>query len=157
MQPAFIRLIDNLRKQLDQSTWRGTYEELPLWSDGVSDEVRTQVMDLRARLKTASLDEAQQIEQTLADLPSPYPSYHLHLKKDDRQVSVDLWDVCYQICFRDYDVASGTSRSRGFGQPPSQSVEVDATLLDATGDIDWDRLDDKARKLVEQIFAALPS
>ena len=28
MQPAFIRVIDNLRKQLEQSSWKGTYQEI---------------------------------------------------------------------------------------------------------------------------------
>lgn len=27
MQPALIRVIDNIRKQLDQSDWRGSYQE----------------------------------------------------------------------------------------------------------------------------------
>ncbi|MEC4807332.1 MAG: hypothetical protein SAJ12_21095 [Jaaginema sp. PMC 1079.18] len=27
MQPIFIRLVDNIRKKLEDSTWKGTYEE----------------------------------------------------------------------------------------------------------------------------------
>jgi len=28
MQPAFIRVLDNLRKQLENSLWKGTYTEI---------------------------------------------------------------------------------------------------------------------------------
>jgi hypothetical protein len=158
MQPAFIRLIDNLRKQLEQSSWRGDYEEMPLWSEGTSDEVKAQVMQLRSTLAQATSREAiDQIEQALADLPEPFPGYFLRLSRADRQVTIDLWELCYQICFRDYDVSTGTSRSRGFGQPQSDRVEVDTSLLDETGEVDWNRLDAKTRKLVDQIFANLPA
>lgn len=158
MQPAFIRLIDNLRKQLEQSSWRGDYEETPLWSEGTSDEVKAQVMQLRSELaKSTSKETIAQIEQALADLPEPFPGYFLRLSQADRQVTIDLWELCYQICFRDYDVRTGTSRPRGFGQAQGDRVEVDTSLLNETGEVDWSRLDDKTRKLVDQIFANLPA
>jgi len=36
MQPTFIRIIDNIRNQLDESAWKGTYEDADLasWDDG---------------------------------------------------------------------------------------------------------------------------
>jgi len=36
MQPTFIRIIDNIRNQLDESAWKGTYEMywLASWDDG---------------------------------------------------------------------------------------------------------------------------
>ena len=158
MQPTFIRLIDNLRKQLDESSWRGTYEDVPIWEAGVSEDVKVKVLQLRADLNNAATREAAaEIEQALADLPAPHSGYLLHLNRGDRQVTVDLWELCYQICFRDYDVVTGTSRSRGFGQPPSESVEVDTSLLDSLGEVDWTRLDEKARRVVEQVFANLPT
>ncbi|HEY9888462.1 MAG TPA: hypothetical protein V6D02_08690, partial [Candidatus Obscuribacterales bacterium] len=33
MQPALIRIIDNLRKQLEASDWVGAYHETQLWPD----------------------------------------------------------------------------------------------------------------------------
>ena len=162
MQPIFIRLIDNLRKQLDETpTWRGTYEDVPLWPEGVSEEVKVQVLELRSRLANVPPEEIAAIESALADLPAPHPGYWLCLTRQDQQskidpIKIDLWELCYQICFRDYDVATGTSRSRGFGQPQSQGVEVDRTLLDEFGNVDWNRLDDKTQRLVGQIFAGLP-
>lgn len=154
MQPAFIRLIDNVRKQLDESTWTGSYEEIPVWSEGTSDAEKAQVVQLQERLKTAPAEEADEIERSLAQLPTPYPGYHLTLKQHDRQVSVDLWQLCYQICFQNYDADSGTAHASG--QTETLPVEVDTSLFDETGEVDWNRLDEKTQQIVERIFAALP-
>lgn len=164
MQPAFIRLIANIGKQLEQSTWKGQYEDVLVWSEGIDDATKARVIQLRNELEQASNGSSElntarieEIESALATLPAPYPGYQLCLTQGTHQVCVDLWELCYRICFRDYDVESGTSRNRGFGQPPSQSVEVDKTLFDETGEVDWDRLDDKTKGLVDQIFDNLPN
>lgn len=157
MQPAFIRLLDNLRKQLEHSTWKGDYEEIPLWGEGVSQEVQAEVAKLRSQLAQAiSATEVNTLEQALADLPAPFPGYLLHLSQEERRVTLDIWELCYQICFRDYDVDTGTSRPRGFGQAQGESAEVDLTLFDGIGEVDWNRLEDKTRRLVEQLFGRLP-
>ena len=162
MQPAFIRLIDNLRKQLDSATaWRGAYEDVPIWPEGVSEDVKVRVLELQTQLKMATLMEAAAIESALSDLPAPNPGYWLCLTPiDPRQtahpIRIELWEICYRICFRDYDPVTGTSRSRGFGQSQSRGVEVDRSLFDEVGEVDWNRLDDKTQKLVAQIFADLP-
>ncbi|PSB23975.1 hypothetical protein [Stenomitos frigidus] len=155
MQPAFIRLIDNLRKQLEQSTWQGTYEEVPVWAEAVSVEVQSRVAQLQGALKTASADEAIVIEAALAQLPSSYPGYHLHLQQQEHRVTVDLWSLCYQICFQNYDAASGTSHALGESSS-EQGVKIDGDLFDDAGAIDWHRLDHKTQQLVEQTFANLP-
>ncbi|UBF26811.1 hypothetical protein K9N68_02105 [Kovacikia minuta CCNUW1] len=155
MQPAFIRLIDNIRKQLEESVWTGTYEDIEVWAEGISDETKFRVKQLQAELENAPPDQAPEIEAALAHLPAPYPGYQLRLEHQGHQVTFEVWSLCYQICFQDYDTASGTSQS--FSQAESQGVTVDPKLLDATGDIDWDYLDQKTRQLVEQIFATLPS
>lgn len=163
MQPAFIRLIANLGKRLDESTWQGKYEDVLVWAEGIDPATKAQVLQLRDELTLLetqtdphSVARSAEIEQALAALPAPFPGYNLWLTKADQQKCVDIWEVCYRICFRDYDAESGTSRSRGFGHPPSNSVEVDTTLFDETGEVDWDRLDAKTRKVVGQIFEALP-
>lgn len=143
MQPAFIRVIDNLRKHLEQSSWKGNYRDAPVWADGTSEDVKAIVTQLQEQLKTASPEQAAQIQQTLSDLPSPYPGYELCLQQGDQRVNVDLWELCYKVCFRTVED----------GQP----VEVDASLIDETGDVDWNRLDDKTKQLVEQVFENLPA
>lgn len=108
MQPAFLRVIDNIRKQLEQSVWKGTYEEVQY----------------------------------------PYPGYLLCLQHRDYQMSVNLWDLCYQVCFLDYKPTHS--------EWESQEVDIDTSLIDETGDVDWERLEVKTRAIVEQVFTDLP-
>jgi len=107
MQPAFIRVVDNIRKQLDLSNWKGRYEEFD----------------------------------------APYPGYELHLSLGKQSIAVDLWELCYQICFQNYQP---THSDRAI------SVEIDTDLIDEDGEVDWQKLDEKTRRLVEDIFATLP-
>ncbi len=145
MQPAFIRLIDNIRKQLDLSSWKGTYREFPIWPDGTSEETKATVTELQKQLTQTSGEEAREIEQVLEHLPKSYPGYQLLLQKAEQEVTVDLWDLCYQICFVGIELSQG-----------DQPVQIDTSLIDDIGEVDWNRLEAKTKRLVEQVFASLP-
>lgn len=112
MQPAYIRLIDNLGKQLQASDWQGTYREVQ----------------------------------------EPYPSYQLLLVRGEQEHAavVNIWDLCFQICFSNYHPLQGAASGE------SQEVAIDTSLLDATGEVDWQRLERKTQALVAKIFANLP-
>ena len=58
---------------------------------------------------------------------------------------IDLWDLCYQVCFVNYAAdAAG-------------AVTIDTQLLEEdSSDVDWNRLEEKTRGLIEGIFAGLP-
>ncbi|CAD5933104.1 hypothetical protein PCC9214_01418 [Planktothrix tepida] len=108
MQPAFIRLLDNIRKQLDESIWTGTYQEIQ----------------------------------------DPFPGYRLDLEHNGQKVSIDIWELCYQICFQNYRPTHAAQESL--------EVEIDTTLIDQeTGDVDWQKLEDKTRQIIEDLFARL--
>lgn len=109
MQPALIRVLDNLRKHLEVSSWKGTYEEVQ----------------------------------------TPFPGYVLCLTQGESQLRFDVWEMCFQICFLDYTPTHSSSESR--------EVEIDSSLLDEEGEVDWNRLDDKAKQVVKDIFSNLPS
>lgn len=150
MQPVFIRVIANLGKQLEQSPWKGTYRDVLIWPDEVSEETRAVVTQLRQQLETAPTpEEADAIRDRLTKLPTPMPGYELCLEYQGRQVTIDLWQLCYQICFRNYS-AILNAMDRNF------TAEIDTSLIDETGDVDWLRLDEKAKQLIDQIFASLP-
>ncbi|MBV8883718.1 MAG: hypothetical protein JO235_06915, partial [Chroococcidiopsidaceae cyanobacterium CP_BM_RX_35] len=51
MQPAFIRIIDHIRKHLDQSTWKGTYQDVLIWPDRTTDETKAMVNQLLQRME----------------------------------------------------------------------------------------------------------
>ncbi len=108
MQPCLIRLLDNIRKYLEASSWEGTYE----------------------------------------NVQTPIPGYVLCLKMGGNQLTFDLWELCYQICFIDYKPTHADAET--------QEVEIDTSLIDETGDVDWNKLEVKAKKLVEDLLANLP-
>lgn len=143
MQPTFIRVIDNLRKLLDNSSWKGTYHDVLIWAAGTSEETKAIVTQLVQELETATPEQAEQIRETLAKLPTPHPGYHLCLQRQEQRVNVDLWELCYQVCFVDYNLNDDT-------------VDIDTSLLDETGDVEWNLLDKKAKRVVEGMFASLP-
>ena len=143
MQPTFIRVVDNLRKLLDNSSWKGTYHDVLTWAAGTSEETKAIVTQMVQELETATPEDAEQIRETLAKLPTPHPGYHLCLQRQEQQVNVDLWELCYQVCFVDYTLSD-------------DAVDIDTSLLDETGDVEWNLLDKKAKKVVEAVFASLP-
>ncbi|QLE58730.1 hypothetical protein [Nostoc sp. TCL26-01] len=144
MQPAFIRVIDNIRKQLDESPWKGTYQDVLIWPPSTTDETKALVTQLLQDMESAIPEQADEIRATLARLPMPHPGYHLCLQRQDQNVSIDLWELCYQVCFANYS-------------PESEVVDVDTSLIDEVGEVDWQRLEDKTKELVEQVFVSLPS
>jgi hypothetical protein len=150
MQPVFIRVIDNLRKELERSPWKGQYRDAPVWTEDVPAELKTRIIQLQQELKTASPDRQSEIEGALAHLPQPHTGYELCLQHHDHEIVLDLWQLCYQICFRNYNPILNIGRE--------PTVEIDTSLIDEeTGDVDWNRIDDKAHQLIAQIFASLPS
>lgn len=114
MQPAFIRLVDNLGKQLEGSDWQGTYTEVQ----------------------------------------EPYPGYQLLLARGALSTVVDIWDLCFQICFSNYYPLREAGRNGS--KEIAQEVVIDTSLLDETGEVDWQQLETKTQALVRQIFANLP-
>ncbi|MEG4446347.1 hypothetical protein QUB47_30970 [Microcoleus sp. AT9_B5] len=108
MQPAMIRVLDNIRKQLEESVWTGTYQEVQI----------------------------------------PIPGYQLLLELQGEQRCLDIWELCYRVCFVNYQPAHSHIES--------QEVVIDTSLIDnETGDVDWNRLDAKASQLIQEIFANL--
>ena len=144
MQPTFIRVVDNVRKLLDNSSWKGTYHDVLTWAADTSEETKAIVTQMVQELETATPEQAVQIRETLAKLPTPHPGYHLCLQRQEQQVNVDLWELCYQVCFVEYTLSDDT-------------VDIDTSLIDESGDVEWNLLDNKAKRVVEEMFAKLPS
>ena len=143
MQPALIRVIDNIRKQLETSGWRGTYHETQMWPPQTSEADMHQVKTLQARLTQASAEEIPTLKAALAELPAPFPGYELSLDKGNQQRLVDIWELCCCVCFQQFPTGD-------------QPVQVDTDLWDGeVGDVDWLKLDMKAKDLVEKVFASV--
>ena len=109
MQPALIRIVDQVGKQVEETNWKATYK----------------------------------------DVQDPIPGYELCLEGNGTSVCVDVWELCFQVCFRDYTPTHA--------ELESLEVDIDTTLIDETGDVDWQSIDTKAQRLVAQVFASLPA
>ena len=154
MQPALIRAIDNIRRALEESDWEGQYEEEWQWPEETTEEMKARIKLLEQQLKEAEkvgdMPRVDEIQGALDALPQPQPLYTFHLQKGDRRAMIDLWQVCYRICFKDY--AARAALSTG----DRVAVDVDTTLLGDDGDVDWQRLDQKAKEEVDAFFERLP-
>lgn len=117
LQPIMIRVIDNLRKQLEDSSWQGEYEEIQV----------------------------------------PYPGHQLHLTRNDRSFVLDIWHLCYQVCFMDYPMATDEQSETGDRDyAMDYPVDIDTNLLDDRGEIDWQQLEIKTQTLISTVFNRLP-
>lgn len=143
MQPAFIRVVDNIRKHLDESSWKGTYHDVLIWPPHTTDDTKALVTQLLQDMESATPQQVEDIRENLTHLPIPHPGYHLRLQRQEQEVNVDLWDICYQVCFLNY--GSETA-----------DVDIDTSLIDEVGEVDWQHLETKTKRVVKQLFDSLP-
>lgn len=139
MQPCLIRIIDNLRKATENLDWQSDYTQAQHWPEGTTDAQKQQVAALAAQLNQAEAEAVPDLEQALRQLPTPTPIYHLRLTQGERVATLDVWELCFRLCFVNYD--------------PSQPVTVDAGLVEADGEVDWITLDEKAKALIAQALS----
>ena len=145
MQPALIRVIDNLRKQLDESDWKGEYEETLIWPEGTTEEQKQTYADLQQQLHGVPTEEHDRVSSLMSKLPQPSPLYSLKLTKADAEDQMlDVWALCYQVCSANYD------------ESLEVPLEADTELIASSGEVDWRKLDDKTKALIEKEFSSLP-
>ena len=97
------------------------------------------------------------------EVTEPFPGHQLILENgaphseslQDRQLRVNIWDLCFQVCFTDYQAQFFTDIPQDNDQ--DLAVEIDQTLFNDQGEVDWTALDHKARHCVEKLLAALPT
>ncbi len=106
MQPAYIRLVDQIRRQTEEN------EDIPV---------------------------------SYIEVTEPYPSNLLCLTKDNQELRVDIWELCFQVCLINFDEIR---------QYPEQAAQIDEHLFDPDStEVDWTKLDNKAQAAVAQVFA----
>jgi hypothetical protein len=152
MQPAFIRVIDHLRTTLEQSDWVGQYETLQAWPSDATPEIQAEVLYLMDQIEAVEEGDRAELEQQLEGLPQPIAVYLLHLTKAEQARTLNLWEMCYQICLADY---IPQLERPTFIDIPLEEVSPDGTLLDEDGEVDWPRLDCKAAQVVQAAFESL--
>lgn len=163
MQPALIRVIDNIRKQLENTDWQGQYEDNLMWPAGTTEAQKQTYADLQKGLHGVPPEEHDRVAAEMAKLPQPSPLYTLRLTKKEisdssiesqpeaqtraqaKAQTIDIWETCYRVC--------ATHESNHTEGDP---IEADNSLFDEAGEIDWLILDEKAKSLVSSLFQALP-
>jgi hypothetical protein len=152
MQPTFIRVMDHLRRTLEQSEWKGQYETTYAWPEAITAEAKAEVLWLYDKLEGAAKADQADIECQLEDLPQPIPVYLLHLEQGDEKRTMSLWELCYQICLANYN--SQIERTN-FVEVDLDLAPPDTSLFDASGEVDWVRLDQKAAGVIQAAFQSL--
>jgi hypothetical protein len=152
MQPTFIRVMDHLRRTLEQSDWKGQYETAYAWTEGTTPEVKAEVLGIYNRIEVAPKSEQASLESLLNLLPEPIPIYLLHLDKAQETRTLNLWELCYQICLADY---TPEIESTGFVEVDLDEAAPDVSLFDALGEVDWVQLDQKAAAVIKSAFESL--
>ena len=141
MQPTLIRVIDNLRKQTESTACQSEYVERVLWPETATEDQKQQVKAIAAELETAAPDQAAQLRRQLSHLPNPVPTYELRLTHQGKTAVLDLWQLCFQICFCNYK--------------QDAPARVDSSLLEADGEVNWIALDEKAKEQVAGVIEPL--
>jgi hypothetical protein len=152
MQPTFIRVMDHLRRTLEQSAWKGQYETTHAWPEGTTPEVKAEVLWLYDKLEGAAKVDQADIECQLADLPQPVPVYLLHLEKEQQRKTINVWELCYQICLTDY---IPQIERTDFVEVALEEAQPDYALFDESGEVDWVRLDQKTAGMIQAAFQSL--
>ena len=89
--------------------------------------------------------EGSNLQVSYTEEKTPELKHYLCLGNGERQLRFDIWDLCYQVCFINYIGNMGDSES--------QVVEIDTSLFDReAGDIDWIKLDNKAKAVIQRTF-----
>ncbi|NEP15373.1 MAG: tRNA epoxyqueuosine(34) reductase QueG [Leptolyngbya sp. SIO4C1] len=137
--------IELLADIIDVSNWKGQYEDKIVWPDSATEAQQQQYLKLQQQLEGASPELYDRLQPEIEQLPQPTHFYTLRLTKDGQQRRIEVWPLCYQVCCTNYS----TDRS-------DRPLEVDTSLFDPEiNDIDWIKLDEKAKQLVERAFAQL--
>jgi hypothetical protein len=152
MQPAFIRVIDHLRITLEQSEWVGQYETLQVWPPETTPEMQAEVLYLMDQIEAAEEGDRAALEYQLETLPQLISVYLLHLTKAEQTKTLNLWELCYQICLLDYVPQIECTT---VVEIPLEEISPDHTLLDDEGEVDWTRLDLKTAQVVQAAFQSL--
>ena len=152
MQPTFIRVMDHLRRTLEQSAWKGQYETTHAWPEGTTPEVKAEVLWLYDKLEGAAKVDQADIECQLEELPQPVPVYLLHLEKEQQTRTINVWELCYQICLANY---TPQIERTDFVEVALNEGQPDYALFDESGEVDWVRLDQKTAGVIQAAFQSL--
>jgi hypothetical protein len=108
-------------------------------------EVLMQPIYIRIIGRIGTEAENSTLKVSYEEEQTPHITHFLCLSDGGRQLRVNIWDLCYRVCFTNYQ-----------GSHPeveNTPVDVDLSLLDRqTSDVDWQALEAKAATVVRSVF-----
>ena len=78
---------------------------------------------------------------TYQETQEPYPGHQLLLTKDENVVTIDIWRLCFQVCFIDYQE-----------EFPDNYIDIDTSLITEDGEVSWLNLDNKTKQIIQNMF-----
>ena len=81
---------------------------------------------------------------TYQEIQEPYPGHKLLLTKDENVVTIDIWRLCFQVCFIDYQ--------EDF---PDNYIDIDTSLITEDGEVSWLNVDNKTKQIIQNMFTNL--
>ncbi len=121
MQPAYIRLVDQIRRQTEENE-----SEILVSYEEVTAPYPSNLLCLQSKVNIRNSDHTDN---------NPTPPL----------LKVDIWDLCFQVCFENYEPIANQSE---------QPVVIDTSLFDPSNqEVDWNKLDNKAKATINQVFA----
>lgn len=128
VQPALIRVVDQLRQQLTESAWKSSYETVELWPEHppYQDPMETEPQILYWLYLTP--------KEAIQEMPP---------------ISINLWELCYEICFEAYTPVLDRPTIQDF---QVGEVAVDRSLFNDNQEVDWHQLDTKAAAVVKNLL-----
>ncbi len=124
MQPAYIRLVDQIRRQTEENE-----SEILVSYEEVTTPYPSNLLCLQPKVNASNPD-------------------HIDTNQAQPLLKVDIWDLCFQVCFENYEpIAAETAQTE-------QLVAIDLSLFAPhTQEVDWSKLDNKAQVAINQVFA----
>ncbi|MGL5034049.1 MAG: hypothetical protein ACRC6M_09650 [Microcystaceae cyanobacterium] len=96
------------------------------------------------------------------EIETPYPGHRLCLSLGDHSFKIDLWQLCFQICFLNYHLPllshqDSTEPIISLAREQELEVIVDSTLFNEQGEVDWPNLEEKTQRIIQALVSSLPN
>ena len=88
--------------------------------------------------------ETSEWNGTYQEIQQPYPGHQLLLTKDGNAVTIDIWQLCFKVCFLNYQ--------EDF---PYSYIDIDTSLIAEDGEVNWLNIENKTKQIIENMFTNL--
>ena len=88
--------------------------------------------------------ETCQCPGTYQEIQEPYPGHQLLLTKDENVITIDIWQLCFQVCFLNYQE-----------ELIDNYIDIDTSLIAEDGEVNWLNIENKTKQIIQNMFTNL--